>query len=40
MWVFDPETFGFVAVNASAVRDYGYSQAEFLTMTLKDLAPA
>jgi two-component system, cell cycle sensor histidine kinase and response regulator CckA len=39
MWVFDPENFAFLAVNDSAVRDYGYSQDEFLTMTLKDLRP-
>jgi two-component system, cell cycle sensor histidine kinase and response regulator CckA len=37
MWVFDPETLAFLAVNASAVRHYGYSQEEFLTMTLKDV---
>ncbi|MFN2542459.1 MAG: PAS domain S-box protein [Chthoniobacterales bacterium] len=40
MWVFDLETLSFLAVNAAAVRHYGYSQAEFLAMTVKDIRPA
>src|ERR1700731_4274159 len=39
MWVYDLETLSFLAVNAAAVRHYGYSQEEFLTMTLKDIRP-
>lgn len=39
-WVYDRETLRFVAVNAAAVRNYGYSHHEFLTMTLKDIRPA
>jgi two-component system, cell cycle sensor histidine kinase and response regulator CckA len=40
MWVFDLETLAFLAVNETAVRDYGYSMAEFLAMTIKDIRPA
>ena len=29
-WVFDRETLHFLAVNAAAVRKYGYSRDEFL----------
>ena len=39
MWVFDAETFGFLEVNAAAVRIYGYSREEFLSKTIKDIAP-
>ena len=38
-WVFDRETLRFLAINAAAVRKYGYSREEFLTMTLKDIRP-
>ena len=38
-WVFDRETLRFLAVNAAAVRKYGYSSDEFLTMTIKDIRP-
>jgi PAS domain S-box-containing protein len=38
-WVFDRETLRFLAVNAAAVRKYGYSRDEFLSMTLKDIRP-
>src|ERR1700719_3864902 len=40
MWVYDWETLSFLAVNDSAVRHYGYSQDEFLSMTTKDIRPA
>jgi PAS domain S-box-containing protein len=40
MWVFDQETFRFLAVNEAAVRSYGYSREEFLSMTIKDIRPA
>jgi PAS domain S-box-containing protein len=39
MWVFDAETLAFLAVNDAAVRLYGYSRAEFLAMTIKDIRP-
>ncbi|HXM20856.1 MAG TPA: response regulator, partial [Terriglobales bacterium] len=38
-WVFDRETLRFLAVNAAAVRKYGYSSDEFLKMTIKDIRP-
>lgn len=37
MWVFDEETKAFLAVNDAAIRQYGYSQAEFLAMTIKNI---
>ncbi|HEY0349531.1 MAG TPA: PAS domain S-box protein [Pyrinomonadaceae bacterium] len=39
MWVFDPETLAFLAVNDAAVSHYGYSRNEFLTMTIADIRP-
>lgn len=40
MWLRDPETLAFVAVNDAAVRQYGYSRDEFLQMTVRNiLAP-
>lgn len=39
MWVFDPETLSFLAVNDAAVRHYGYTREEFLSMTLRDIRP-
>lgn len=38
MWVYDSETLRFLAVNEAAVRHYGYSRNEFLTMTTRDIA--
>lgn len=40
MWVYDLQTLDFLAVNAAAVRVYGYSPDEFLAMTLGDIRPA
>jgi len=40
MWIFDVETLAFLEVNQAAVIHYGYSEDEFLTMTLKDIRPA
>ncbi len=40
MWVFDRETLRFLAVNEAAVRHYGYTGEEFLSMTIKDIRPA
>ena len=40
MWVYDLQTLAFMAVNDAAVAHYGYSRAEFLAMTLRDIRPA
>jgi PAS domain S-box-containing protein len=40
MWVYDLETLAFLAVNRAAIAHYGYSQEEFLSMTLCDIRPA
>ena len=40
VWVYDRSTLQFLAVNAAAIRDYGYSREEFLGMTIKDIRPA
>lgn len=37
MWVFDQETLQFLAVNQVAIAHYGYSEAEFLRMNLRDI---
>src|SRR5581483_9326257 len=37
MWVYDPVTLRFLAVNPAMVAAYGYSEDEFLRMTLPDL---
>jgi two-component system cell cycle sensor histidine kinase/response regulator CckA len=37
MWVMEPESRKFLAVNRAAERLYGYSDAEFSTMSLRDL---
>ena len=37
MWVYDVETFQFLAVNSAATRDYGYSFSEFLSMSIFDI---
>jgi len=39
MWVYDLESLAFLAVNDAAVEQYGYSEAEFLGMTIKDIRP-
>jgi two-component system cell cycle sensor histidine kinase/response regulator CckA len=39
MWVFDVETLAFLAVNQAAIRHYGYSREEFLSMTIMDILP-
>jgi PAS domain S-box-containing protein len=40
MWVFDISTLAFVAVNDAAVKHYGYSRMEFLSMTILDIRPS
>ena len=37
MWIYDRDTLGFLAVNAAAVEQYGYSESEFYGMTIRDL---
>jgi PAS domain S-box-containing protein len=39
IWVYDDETLKFLAVNEAAVRVYGYSREEFLSLTIKDIRP-
>ena len=39
MWVFDAESLAFLEINEAAVRHYGYSREEFLSMTIMDLLP-
>jgi PAS domain S-box-containing protein len=39
MWVYDRETLAFLDVNEAAIVKYGYSRAEFLAMTIKDIRP-
>lgn len=38
MWIYDPATLRFLAVNDAAVGHYGYRREEFLGMTLNDLS--
>ncbi|WP_082780427.1 PAS domain S-box protein [Rufibacter sp. DG15C] len=39
MWVFDTETYRFLMVNHAAIDLYGYSEQEFLQMTIRDIRP-
>jgi PAS domain S-box-containing protein len=39
VWVYDRATLGFLAVNRAAIQQYGYSQEEFLAMTIRDIRP-
>ena len=39
MWVYDLETLRFLAVNDAAIQHYGFSQPEFLAMTVADIRP-
>ena len=39
MWLYDVATLRFIVVNAAAVRAYGFSEAEFGAMTVRDLRP-
>jgi PAS domain S-box-containing protein len=36
-WLYDSQTLQFIAVNEAAVNQYGYSEQEFLRMTLEDI---
>jgi two-component system cell cycle sensor histidine kinase/response regulator CckA len=39
MWLIDRETLRFLAANEAAVRSYGFSREEFLSMTAADIRP-
>lgn len=39
MWVFDPQTHAFLAVNQAAIEHYGYSREEFLALRIDDIRP-
>lgn len=39
-WIFHKESLRFLAVNQAAVQLYGYTEAEFRHMTIKDIRPA
>lgn len=40
LFVYDRETLKYLAVNEAAIKKYGYSRDEFLSMTIKDIRPA
>ncbi len=39
MWLYDSETLQFIQVNKAAVEHYGYTEEEFLSMTIMDIRP-
>ncbi len=39
VWVYDIKSLAILDVNHSAVRNYGYSREEFLSLTIKDIRP-
>ncbi len=39
MWFYDADTLAFLEVNNAAISHYGYSQEEFLSMTILDIRP-
>ncbi|MFM0003221.1 EAL domain-containing protein [Paraburkholderia dipogonis] len=39
MYIFDRETLRFLAVNAAAIQQYGYTESEFLGMTIRTIRP-
>ena len=39
MWVYDLDSLKFLAVNEAAIEHYGYSQEQFLTMSITDIRP-
>ncbi|MDZ7658290.1 PAS domain S-box protein [Fodinibius sp.] len=40
MWIYDPDTLEFMEVNQAAVDHYGYSEQEFLNISLTEIRPA
>jgi PAS domain S-box-containing protein len=39
MWIFDVRTLAILDVNDAAVRGYGYSRQQFLSLTILDIRP-
>lgn len=39
MWIMDTESYFFIDVNEVAIKNYGFSRDEFLSMTIKDIWP-
>src|SRR5713101_7649955 len=39
VWVYDVKSLAILDVNHSAIRNYGYSREEFLSLTIKDIRP-
>ncbi|HLO91379.1 MAG TPA: PAS domain S-box protein [Lentimicrobium sp.] len=39
MWIFDQETLDFLEVNDAALKQYGYTREEFLSLNARDLRP-
>jgi PAS domain S-box-containing protein len=39
MWIYDRQTLRFLSVNRAAIERYGYSEAEFLSMSIADIRP-
>ncbi|HUR11941.1 MAG TPA: PAS domain S-box protein [Flavitalea sp.] len=39
MWIYDIKSLDFLEVNEAAIRNYGYSKEEFLTMKITDIRP-
>ena len=39
MWIYDLETLRFLKVNGAAIDHYGYTESEFMAMTIKDIRP-
>ncbi|WP_179412447.1 PAS domain S-box protein [Mucilaginibacter sp. E4BP6] len=39
MWIYEVSSLRFLKVNAAAIKTYGYTEAEFLTMTIQDIRP-
>jgi diguanylate cyclase (GGDEF)-like protein/PAS domain S-box-containing protein len=40
MWVFDRQSLRFLAVNDAAIHKYGFTEREFLSMTIAEIRPA
>jgi len=40
IWIFDNASLGIVAVNAAALRAFGYSESEFFNISMRDMRPA
>jgi PAS domain S-box-containing protein len=39
MWIYDVDTLQFLQVNKAAMKKYGYTEEEFLNMTIKEVRP-